>query len=498
MPQQPTLPLDRLGPIGDEPLNADALATYVDEHERLNLPRYALLWRYYRNPMELGGPALSSSTQGRRYRLAQEQGLPPRITGATRNSAVDDRAAARREVVIENDIAWRVQAMVDYLFSRPVRLVSTAADPSLRARIERALDACWERSGGSGLLQDAALLGHVYGHADLLVRADADLAAERPAQDDAELVDAARRVRIELVAPPRGIPIQNPADYRELDGYIIRSQRSVIDPGASSRRRTVTFTEVFSASTRQLYRDRADGHGPQLIDEASNNVSPGRLPIAHIQNVSQPLAYSGLSEVEPLIPLQDELNTRLSDRASRVTMQSFKMYLAKGIEGFDKTPIGPGQMWSTDNTEASITAFGGDADSPSEEAHIDEIREALDKASSLPPLATGVVRAKIGNLTSENALRLTLGGVLTRTNRKRLSYGRGITLACRFVLDALHHAGILITTPDQRGVTVEWPDPLPQSPADALEVAKRQADLGVNQDRVLAGLGVGRADQGVA
>ena len=42
--------------------------------------------------------------------------------------------------------------------------------------------------------------------------------------------------------------------------------------------------------------------------------------------------FEGLSDVEPLISLQDELNTRLCDRANRVTMQSFRMWLGKGID----------------------------------------------------------------------------------------------------------------------------------------------------------------------
>jgi hypothetical protein len=76
-------------------------------------------------------------------------------------------------VVIENDIAWRVQTMVDFMFGKPVRILSTAADEETRARtIERVLDAVWEASGGIGLMQDAALLGHVHGYVDLLVRID--------------------------------------------------------------------------------------------------------------------------------------------------------------------------------------------------------------------------------------------------------------------------------------------------------------------------------------
>ena len=117
--------------------------------------------------------------------------------------------------------------------------------------------------------------------------------------------------------------------------------------------------------------------------------------------MSQPFTFAGLSEVEPLVPLQDELNTRLSDRASRVTMSSFRMYLAKGLDSADRLPVAPGTIWSTDNTEAQVTSFGGDSGTPSEDRHIDEIREAMDKQSGVPPLAAGVVRAKVGNLSSQ-------------------------------------------------------------------------------------------------
>jgi hypothetical protein len=218
----------------------------------------------------------------------------------------------------------------------------------------------------------------------------------------------------------------------------------------------------------------------------------------HIQNIAQPLAYEGLGEVEPLIPLQDELNTRLSDRASRVTMQSFKMFLAKGLDGLDRLPVGPGQVVLTSNPEATIETFGGDASSPSEDAHIAEIREALDKVSGVPPLAAGVVRAKIGNLSSANALRVTLMGLLSRTARKRITYGRGLVEASRMVLDALDRAGILRTDPRDRDLRVVWPDPLPPSESDALIAAERKLAIGVPRQQVLAELGYGASDPGVA
>jgi hypothetical protein len=503
--------LANLGELASGPLNPAAVESLLKTHTEQTLPRLNLMWSYYRNPMEPAGGWSIGRAAGRAYRLAQERGLPPRLTGRPSGHGLlaDDRAAARREIVIENDIAWRLHAMIDFLFGKPIRLVSTAADPQLARRIERALDNVWEASGGAAMLQDAALLGHVHGHVDLIVRAAPELsalAAERAGALTAEragaltadaIDDRIRRlaplIRIEPVPATRGVPIVNAEDYRRLDGYIIRVQQ----PGAAPEAPGLTRYEVLSPSWRQVYEDRGEDSGPRLIDEGENTVSPGSLPVVHVQNVSQPLAFSGLSEVEPLIPLQDELNTRLSDRASRVTMQSFKMYLAKGVEGFDRAPIAPGQVWATDNLNASIDTFGGDASSPSEDTHIEQIREALDKSSSVPPLATGVVRARVGNLSSENALRLTLQGLLTRTERKRLLYGRGIIEASRLALEALEHAGVLRTSAGDRRVMIEWPDPISRDRNEELAAAKSKRELGVSAQRVLSELGYGPADGGV-
>jgi hypothetical protein len=491
--------------------------------------RLSTFWTYYRNPFEpVGGGGVGSwagrggAPCGRGYRLAQECGLPGRIVGP-RDVLADDRYRVRREVVVENDIAWRIHAMVDFMFGKPVLIVSTARDEGKRSEIQRILDAVWEASGGIALLQDMALLGHVYGHVDLLLRANSAAAGsgngnptvregrsatapDTAGVSDALLGAATDALRIEVIEPLRGIPVLSPADYRALDAYILHFQRptnEIDQPGAIrrlvdratgnadvQRRKIAGVTEIFSTDHRQLYQDE------RLVEE-SGSVTPGALPVVHIQNTSQPFRYEGQGEVEGLIPLQDELNTRLSDRASRVTLQSFKMYLAKGIDGFEKVTVAPGQIWSTDNMDASVEAFGGDADSPSETAHIQEIREALDKISGVPPLASGVVRAKIGNLTSANALKITLMGVLSRTARKRVTYGRGIAQMCRLILHALDAAGLYASDEQDRGVRLEWPDPLPIDVREQVAAAKVKADLGVPAGRVLSELGYAADDPGV-
>lgn len=241
------------------------------------------------------------------------------------------------------------------------------------------------------------------------------------------------------------------------------------------------MTEIVSANAWQRYEGR------QLV--AEGELPWGFLPVVHIQNIAQPYCYEGLSDVEPLIPLQDELNTRLSDRGNRITFQSFKMYLGKGIEGFEDEPISPGRMWCTDNPEASIEEFGGDAETPSEGLHIAEIRESLDKTSGVTPIVAGVLKNKLGNLTSAVALRLTLMGMLSKNERKRFTYSEGLKRISRMALAMLDTAGIYNTTEIDRDVDIVFRSPLPENAMEKLKEAQIKKELGVPSEQVLRELG---------
>ncbi len=119
----------RLSAFSDVRLDQAKLNLVIDEHERGRVPRFDTLWTYYRNPLQPVGVGRGAS--GRWYRQPQEQGLPARLRTAAAHPMPDDRAQ-RREVVIENDIAWRIQTMVDFMFAKPITLVSTARDEATR------------------------------------------------------------------------------------------------------------------------------------------------------------------------------------------------------------------------------------------------------------------------------------------------------------------------------------------------------------------------------
>ena len=504
----------------DDGLSEEFAEWLVDEQSVDIGSYFGKLWDYYHNNMyETAGSAgvdVNANESSRPYVQAQEYGLPARITGVVSLGAggvLDGRPAEdirRKEVVIENDITWRINAMVDFLFGKGVSFVSRSPEAHKRREIEQIIKAVFNANGGVGFFQDMAVLGSVYGFVDCVVRPGEEVlgnhntgaaAASKDATGSSSnssfpsILQLASCFGLELIEAPRALPVLDEDDYRKINYYIqhfYQQKNSVSKSGgflsrifaagsSDSSRQSVAVTEVIGPQSWQRYENK------ELVAEGVNPL--GVIPVVHVQNVAQPYYYEGLSDVEQLIGLQDELNTRLSDRANRITFQSFKMYLAKGLEGFEGKPVSPGRMWCTDNVDASIEQFGGDSASPSEKLHISEIREAMDKISGVTPVVAGVLKNKIGNLTSGVALKMTFMGMLAKTVRKQLTYGRGLKEIGRIVLHALDVCGVYPTDKNERDFDVVFPSPLPENLMEKLEEAQVKKELGVSKEQILRELG---------
>jgi len=492
----------------DEQFGADYVEWLVDERSIDVQAHFSKMWEYYANPRQdvISADSRRESTNGRCYVQAQEYGLPPRITGFVHSASTGVfggrrvRDVQRKEVVIENDIAWRINAAVDFLFGKPVSFVSKSPISQKRAKIECILKAVFEANGAVGFFQDMAVLGSVYGFVDCLVRPSDEIferissSSQPPSFKD--VLQLARTIDLELIEAPRALPVLEESDYKKIRYYVQHFYQKrnalsrkntffakLLSPSRrnSDSRQVVAVTEITSALAWQRYEDK------QLV--AESKLPWDFLPVVHIQNIAQPYYYEGLSDVESLIPLQDELNTRLSDRASRITFQAFKMYLGKGIEGFEDRPVSPGRMWYTDNPEAAIEEFGGDASTPSEDLHIAEIREAMDKASGVSPVVAGVLKNKLGNLTSAVALRLTFMGMLSKNERKRFTYTEGLKNIAQVILAMLDKADIYKTSKTDREIDIIFPSPLPENMTEKLKEAQIKKELGVPTEQVLRELG---------
>ncbi|MEO1237853.1 MAG: hypothetical protein AAFX76_13800, partial [Planctomycetota bacterium] len=161
-------------------------------HRAERRPWLERLWNYYRNPVERG-----SHPGGDAGHTAQTRGLPLRLT--------QPGGEHLREVVVENDIAWRVHALVDFMFGQPLLIQSRAEGAGRAEVITGFLADVFRANGGEGFFHDLALLGSVYGYVDVLVRF--------PSGDEPP--------RLDLIEATRAVPLLHPDDYRQLDAYLI-------------------------------------------------------------------------------------------------------------------------------------------------------------------------------------------------------------------------------------------------------------------------------------
>lgn len=528
----------------DPLLNPERIAECLKHLREQVARKHQRFLNYYRNPESPLAAAMVMGTRvsnnARPWRQYQEVGLPARLTGlcmSSEGTVADDLSLSvqRKEIVIENDIAWRINTLVDFAIGQMPAISSLAKDDQKRRAIYALLQQVIANSGGLATLQHMTLLGAVQGSVFIYLHVDEAL-VERIAekkktqvQEWAEGETAApgeeraaseagtpelqqtiaeewgEKLRLELIDAARVLPLASgrspaadagdaeyvfildtdvapavrqagPESLRRITGWLRRRVRVLDDEGGESG-------VLWSRDHWWRFREG------KLVAEGENPL--GFVPV--IRYVSQVApgcgGESGTSEVEPLICLQDELNTRLSDRANRVTMQSFKMYLARGLSDFMQRPIGPGQMWQTDNKDASIETFGGDSSCPSEDLHISEVRRAIDKISGVPPVAAGLIDGRVGNLTSAIALKLTMTSLLTRTERRRGALGHVIALLCERILRVYSDAGVLVTAADERAIDINWPSCVPENISEKLEEAKLKLQLGVPQRVVLRELG---------
>ena len=163
--------------FNDNQLQESFVEWLVDEHSIDISNHFSKLWDYYHNTMQeivgISGVDSKLNESSRNYRQSQERGLPARITGIVHTGMYGGKAVSdiqRKEVVIENDISWRINAMVDFLFGKGVRLVSKSPDSQKRTEIESILKAVFSANGAISFFQDMAVLGGVYGFVDCVIR----------------------------------------------------------------------------------------------------------------------------------------------------------------------------------------------------------------------------------------------------------------------------------------------------------------------------------------
>lgn len=281
--------------------------------------------------------------------------------------------------------------------------------------------------------------------------------------------------------------------------------------GSQEPTKTV-YTHQYTASVIRLYRNEV------LVAEEPNVL--GEIPIVHIQN--QPLAGSfyGVSDIEDLMLLQDQINSKITGIGKVVDYYGEPMTLAYGIRK-GQIEVGPNNISYLPRRQEGVSIENLDRSASIRDSvqYLTMLKEDIHEMASVPEASLGKMQP-VSN-TSGVALHMQYQPIMHLVERKVSTYGAGLAEITRMgikmyglfspnVVDGLipieigpsvrnadsriemmypvgTSIGVHITSEDWRrlDLQVEWPQVLPKDTLMELEMARTVQSMGLLPDRII-------------
>lgn len=278
-------------------------------------------------------------------------------------------------------------------------------------------------------------IGGVTGDVYLLIR------FEEPGRD---YVDAFNeypdgRIRIRVLPSHIVFPIYDPADpdnmvaceikypiaRREEAGFFAGFRNSVRTMFGRNPRayRTVVYRQRW---TREYFQE---WEGDELVNEGPNPY--GEIPIVHIRNLICMTSNFGVSDIEDVIPVNKEINFKMSDNSEIIDYHSAPVTLVFGAK-VGQLERGANKIWGNLPKDARVENLQLSGDLSASVTHIKELKTSMFEIGGMPTHALGGEVA-ISN-TSGVALQIQNMPLIEKTGWKRITYGNGIRKACRLIL----------------------------------------------------------------
>jgi len=114
----------------------------------------------------------------------------------------------------------------------------------------------------------------------------------------------------------------------------------------------------------------------------------GFIPFVHIPNVRPANEFWGVSDLRDVIPLNRELNERMSDMADVIRFHSDPPVIFKGVMEHSSLPVGPGTVWDLpEGAEVELLEWRGQT--PAVQEHVERVMRALHDVAETPKTAFG-------------------------------------------------------------------------------------------------------------
>jgi hypothetical protein len=184
----------------------------------------------------------------------------------------------------------------------------------------------------------------------------------------------------------------------------------------------------------------------------------GTIPFVHVPNLPPPNSFWGRSDLADVIPLNRELNERLSDQADAIRFHADPPVVFMGVEGHDAVRIGPGTVWDLPpGADVKLLEWRGSG--PAVREHIELVLRALYETAETPRTAFGDNGRQLSGVALETELR----PLVQKTLRKRVVWTAALRRRCRLIFHIAERVGLL---PEGAARALRprviWPAMLPQ------------------------------------
>lgn len=369
-----------------------------------------------------------------------------------------------------------VDKSVSFLFGKGFRI---QPHKEVAQELKPLLDEVWEYNKKDILGVEIGQMGAITG--DCFIK----VSWEDPEVDDNGMLYEEEypdgKVRINVLPTSSVFPVYSSHDKDKMVSCTI--QYAILETGIDGKPVARMYKEVVTRDTISYYIDN------ELVEEIPNILR--EINIVQIKNIPLAGESRGQSDLKSIIPLQKELNAKVTDVSDIINYHSAPITIIQGAKS-KNLEKGAKKVWGGLPKDAKVYNLELNSDLNASNNFISTIKTAIHELSNTPEDSLGG-KSAVSNTTGV-ALQIKYAPLLEKTWLKRQTYGGGIKDVCRLVIKLLRVKGsdeerkllndLMSTSEGIKKVfdiTVTFPDPLPKDEMVQLQIIAQKMNLGLEE-----------------
>ena len=285
------------------------------------------------------------------------------------------------------------------------------------------------------------------------------------------------RIRLSIIPTQFAFPRFNDHDKDKLESLLIMYPiRKNKETGLLFKRvvdTTIVYKEFWTKDEIIVYE------GKDEVDRMQNPY--GFIPFVQIKNFPIAGRTRGVGDLDDIIPLNVELNTKKSDVSEVIDYHSAPITLVYGAK-IGNLEKGANKVWGGLPKDSKVENLGLQGDLIASVSYIKDVKTSMCEIGGLPESALGGASA-ISN-TSGVALQYINAPIIEKTRVKRNCSTVGLERVNKMIIFLSLYHGLIekpenITMKDFLKNTVKIPDTLPKDELIELQKIQQELTLGV-------------------